>query len=318
MSVAKPIASARFSTGGFAAHERHEAWVARTWPAISPMYETTPIGEFDAASHTYFLSDLTISYSQVSPQSYRRTRKVAQGDGFDHLAFIVPWTGTAAGEVDGEPYVRAPHSLMLVDAARSEQHVSSGNDCVFVTMPRRLAEEALPAVDTLHGLIIPPKEAQLMSSTLRGLRQKLDGLDQSSAPVVQRLIVDVLSITLASVGKAGAHGGAAEADSLAFRAHRLIAQNLGSSTLTVANLGRKLGVSRATLQRAFRESGGVETFIREQRLEAVHGALSSPLERRSISALADVFGFSDGAHLSRLFRARYGLSPSDYRAVILG
>lgn len=282
------------------------------------MYETMPIGEFRATSQTYLVGDVTISYSQVSAQSYRRTRAVARADGFDQLAFIVPWTGTAVGEVDGRAYVREPHSLMLIDATRAEQHISSGNDCALVTIQRKLAEEILPPVETLHGLIVPPREAQLMSSTLQGLRQKLDCLDQSSADIVQRMVLDVLSLTLATGEKANGRGDAASEGSVALRARRVIEENLGSSALTVANLGRKLGVSRATLQRAFRNDGGVETYIREQRLRAVHAVMANPVERRSIGALADHYGFSDGAHLSRLFRARYGLSPSDYRAGILG
>ena len=55
----------------------------------------------------------------------------------------------------------------------------------------------------------------------------------------------------------------------------------------------------------------MQAYIRGRRLEAVRLALADPAAREPIYTLAERFGFSDAAHLSRLFRARYGLTPSD-------
>ena len=77
--------------------------------------------------------------------------------------------------------------------------------------------------------------------------------------------------------------------------------------------GREL-IAVAELHRAFQPEGGVEAYIRDRRLAAVHAALGDSTERRPIIELAEAFGFSDGAHLSRLFRSRYGVTPTDHRA----
>ena len=81
----------------------------------------------------------------------------------------------------------------------------------------------------------------------------------------------------------------------------------------MANLCRRLGLSRSSLHRLFEQEGGVQAFIRERRLEAARLALGDPANREPIYAIAERLGFSDAAHLSRLFRERFGQSPSDFR-----
>ena len=98
------------------------------------------------------------------------------------------------------------------------------------------------------------------------------------------------------------------------RARKEVQAHLGSPALTVANLCRKLGVSRSTLHRLFEEGGGVQAYIRDMRLEAARQALLNPENPERIGDLAERLGFSDAAHLSRLFKARFGETPSDCRA----
>ena len=66
--------------------------------------------------------------------------------------------------------------------------------------------------------------------------------------------------------------------------------------------------------RLFEAEGGVQAYIRERRLEAARLALGDPANGEPIYAIAERLGFSDAAHLSRLFRERFGASPSQFRA----
>jgi AraC-like DNA-binding protein len=47
---------------------------------------------------------------------------------------------------------------------------------------------------------------------------------------------------------------------------------------------------------------------------ALRGALRNPAD--SISSIAFQAGFADQSHLTRLFRARFGLTPAEYRRTI--
>ena len=313
-SVSGPsrIKGARFTAEHLPPGQRHEAWANRDWPSVSPLYETTPIG-VNARSVGYAFSDMKLWFSQITGQRYERTARAARTHGFDHLCVFMGWAGSAVGEAGDRSYHRRPGDLMLVDIAQADRQIGNGDDCVSLMIPRALAETVLPPVEKLHGLVIPAEKAALLSSVLQGMRATLGGLDDSAVPRLRRVLLDILAITLAEVGRATEPAPAARGAAVGLRARREIEAGLGSATLSVANLCRRLGVSRSTLHRAFQHEGGVEAYIRDRRLAAVHAALSDSTERRPIVELAEAFGFSDGAHLSRLFRSRYGMTPTDHR-----
>jgi AraC-like DNA-binding protein len=74
-------------------------------------------------------------------------------------------------------------------------------------------------------------------------------------------------------------------------------------------------VSRRLLYNLFEEEGtSVARWIRERRLERCRRDLLDPaLSHVPASAIAMGWGFADAAHFSRVFRARYGLPPGEYR-----
>lgn len=60
--------------------------------------------------------------------------------------------------------------------------------------------------------------------------------------------------------------------------------------------------------------GGVAHYIQEQRLTRACAELCNPAhDHRRIYEVAFALGFSSEAHFSRVFRATFGLSPSDAR-----
>jgi AraC-like DNA-binding protein len=74
-------------------------------------------------------------------------------------------------------------------------------------------------------------------------------------------------------------------------------------------------MSARTLHRMFEhEASTVTDYIRSRRLGAVLRDLTDPvLANRSIAAIAARWCFTDQAHFTRAFRARYGISPSAAR-----
>jgi AraC-like DNA-binding protein len=100
---------------------------------------------------------------------------------------------------------------------------------------------------------------------------------------------------------------------MAARARTEIRANLESPSLNVAGLCRRLNISRSTLHRLFESEGGVQTYIRNSRLDAGRIALLDSTNDERIGAIAERLGFSDAAHFSRLFRARFDETPSQCR-----
>ena len=53
-------------------------------------------------------------------------------------------------------------------------------------------------------------------------------------------------------------------------------------------------------------------YVRRRRLHRIEEELRKG-DRTSLANLADRWGFSDAAHLSRIFRAQFGMPPGEYR-----
>jgi AraC-like DNA-binding protein len=94
------------------------------------------------------------------------------------------------------------------------------------------------------------------------------------------------------------------------KARGYIGDHLADADLAADTLRRFLGVSRATLYRLFESVGGVERYIRYQRLIASNRAL-----RRGDARLAKqvwtTYGFASASDFSRAFKREFGYSPRD-------
>lgn len=94
-----------------------------------------------------------------------------------------------------------------------------------------------------------------------------------------------------------------------------IDDNLGSPALTPTTIAEAHYISLRHLHTLFSEvDSTVSTWIRERRLERCSEDLLDPLKRDvKIAAVAAHWGFPDAAHFSRLFKRRFGQSPSELR-----
>jgi AraC-like DNA-binding protein len=93
---------------------------------------------------------------------------------------------------------------------------------------------------------------------------------------------------------------------------RYMDRRLAARDLSVEAVAAAHGVSVRTINRLFSESA--ETFsaaLRSKRLARVREELVAG--ESSVAGLAQRWGFFDASHLTRSFRAQYGLTPRDYR-----
>lgn len=86
-----------------------------------------------------------------------------------------------------------------------------------------------------------------------------------------------------------------------------------SDGLTVGELAKIACMSASWFSRSFKAKTGftVHAYVLERRLERAMLQLSS--SKDSIADVAWTCGFADHSHLSRLFRRRYGIMPSEVR-----
>ena len=99
------------------------------------------------------------------------------------------------------------------------------------------------------------------------------------------------------------------------RIHRIIDANFTDPDLDPRRVADCAGISIRYLHQIFEEASETAgARILRRRLEALQHALSDPaLAGVSITRIGFASGFSSAAHISRAFRERYGVTPSDYR-----
>jgi AraC-like DNA-binding protein len=101
-------------------------------------------------------------------------------------------------------------------------------------------------------------------------------------------------------------------------AKAFIAGHLGDPRLCADVVARAVGVTPRHLNRAFAaEQTTVAQYIVARRLDQARADLTSAhLAHFRIADIAFRWGFSSQAHFSRLFRARFGCSPSQVRTTV--
>lgn len=97
------------------------------------------------------------------------------------------------------------------------------------------------------------------------------------------------------------------------RAEQVIRQILPNPALSPEFVADACGISKRYLHELFGDTEAtVSQFIRDERLIAARDEIATARAVR-LAVIAYRFGFSDQAQFSRLFRARFGMTPSDWR-----
>lgn len=93
-------------------------------------------------------------------------------------------------------------------------------------------------------------------------------------------------------------------------------KNLNRSNLSIDSIAQANGLSARQAQRMFARSGVTFTeFVLERRLSLAHKLLIDSRNRhRKVSDIAYAAGFRDLSYFNRVFRRRFGVTPSDMRA----
>lgn len=312
MESKRGIDPLHYSTAGIAPAARHSTWSERGWPSVAAMFESTPLGEFSTSSDLVMLGQVMVSYAEGTARQLHRTPAKIAEDGMDAFCVGILLEGTMRGDAAGRTFEAGGGEILLLDALQPSSVLISTSRSIQLGMPRAVAIEAGFEVAALHGFVVNAAAAAMLVSHLKRIREALPQLSQEEGPRVARTLLDMLALAVNAASRWVTASEEIKASPQA-RARREIEEHLGSASLSVANLCRRLNISRSTLHRLFADEGGVQAFIRTSRLDAARLALLDPANEERIGVIAERLGFSDAAHLSRLFRSHYGETPSDCR-----
>jgi AraC-like DNA-binding protein len=310
----------RFSTDDLPERDRVAVWCDGFANAALQATFNPVVGRpFRQVGAFYVFDNLGVTFGETNGFLARRDKRQL-ADSNDDLLLNVNLLGCSLMSQRGrELRLGSAEAVLLTCGEVLSNHVPEPMRGFTLRIPRLV----------LANLIADPESALMrpvaaLNPALRLLTDYVGLLardHQLSSPELQRAFVthvhDLVALVLGAAGDA-----TAVARSQGLRAARLnairtdIVDHIGDQELSVTEIARRHRVTPRYVQMLFEAAGETFTeFVIQQRLALAHRRLTDSrfAEQLKISAIAFEVGFDNLSYFNRVFRQRYGASPSQVR-----
>jgi AraC-like DNA-binding protein len=264
------------------------------------------------------LATLRLSRVTATAQHVRRTPAKVAASSDDYFLVSIQTEGRGTVSQDGRDALLMPGDFALYDSTRPYDLRFDGPFQQFVLMlPGPTLRTALQGTEALTATTVSGQRGagHLMIGMIRTLAADIDTLAPESAAAVADSVSQILVAGLAALPAARrpavSHLTAYHREQI----KTLARERLRDPELSVAQIAARLRLSPSTLHRAWAgEPCSLSDWIWAQRLDAARRDLCDPASAaRSVSEIAYAWGYSEAAHFSRAFRARFGCAPRELR-----
>jgi len=273
-------------------------------------------GEIAAAR----LATLELSRVTATAQRVRRTpAKIARASE-DYFLVSIQTEGQGVVAQDGREALLGPGDFALYDSTRPYELRFDGAFQQYVLMlPGPTLRSALRETERLTASTVCGSRGagHLMIGMIRTLAADIGTLAPESAVAVADSVTQILVAGLSALPAARR-----EAVSQLTAYHReciraLVRGHWRDPGFGVAAIAQALRLSPSTLHRAWAgEACSLADWLWAQRLDGARRDLCDPaFAARGVSDIAFGCGFNDAAHFSRAFRARFGCTARELRAL---
>jgi AraC-like DNA-binding protein len=305
-----------FDTHGLSPDERFEVWRESVLPLFEPQLDDDTSHEFYARLDGFHLRRALISLAEFSAQRYERALNHRPAEQVDHLLIQLYLTGGYVGENGGRAMRVGPGDISCLDLGASLSTAADNSSAVSLVVPREAMFSLVPPDRINVGEVIAADSAvgRILGHQLTSAWRALRSASADEAEQICQMLLGAVTGAFARDARDFFGDTMSDQDLLdAVRAY--IERNLASRQLTPELLCRRFACSRARLYRLFRPLGGVAAYIRQARLERCMCELSDPYRRDcSVSTVAARWGFTNQRLFERLFRERFGMTPTEARA----
>jgi len=313
--MSNPLPILRYSTEEFPPEERYAKWYLRDWPRQRPIYRTQPTEPFNTTWETTQLGPIIFAVATITAMRWERHIQDIRDSDFDPIILNLMVRGEAQGQIDGLPFHETAGMGHFHDLSLPSLHMSTGSFTYSIIMPRPVAEAWFAPLHDLRALVLTVDQASLLIGFCEQVYKAMPTLTQAQAEPLGRSFLELITTVLKAARPSTTPLISAD-EALHLRASEEIERRLVEGDVGVEALCKALGVSRARLFAAFHKDGGVQAFVLTRRLDRARAALVDIYRHETIGTIAHRLGFSDAAHLSRAFRARYGMTPREYRQLV--
>jgi AraC-like DNA-binding protein len=236
------------------------------------------------------------------------------------FSLYVPTGGQMGVTQNGRSSLVRPGEFVLIDQDLPyEMDIQGEFGFVWVHIPHAELAQRIDDVSSIGGTAYSMRNpyADLAASFLGDVARVADRIDDTHGARIAEHVLDLIALAMTNEGAPSAPAECLQRKALLHRARAYIDQNLRDAALSLERVAAAIGTSSRSLSGFFTDTGTpYRTYLREQRLQhCACDLVAARSAHHSITEIALSWGFADSAHFSRVFRARYGVSPSDYRAL---
>ncbi len=289
-------------------------WIDRVFCGLqSDVYGET---DFDGHMATEQAGDVVLTRLEADRHRVLKNDRQVRGSDVGYLKIVAPYRGTAGVEQWGRQAWVTPGEWCIYDTTDSYRVANPVRvEHLIVMVPKApLVERGLPLEKLMaQRLGSQGGISRLALQAMRGAWQELPSIAPSAARGVGETIIHLVQLSLLEL--AGRDSAPTQREALRESIKQLVARRLGDARLSVDAIAVELNCSRRQLYNAFGdEPDGVAGFILAQRLEACRRDFEDRHQDAiSITEIALRRGFNHPAHFSRAFKARFGVTPSEWR-----
>jgi AraC-like DNA-binding protein len=275
----------------------------------SVLYEKS-FANFEVVAEAWKLGTLNIhrNTKNVPVKFTRHRRHLKNNEPCLHVR--VALHGDTLLDIEGRQYLLKAGRIQLIDYSRTLTGLSAQTTLLGTFIPHSAVgydpSFHPPVIEIDMGSPLGRILADFIADTFERVRAMDARTTTALEPGFYAFISTYVRNTLPEMARPDFQ--AARSNSM----HRFIDQNLHLPEIGIDTLLAKFGAARATIYRDFEDDGGIASYITGRRLDKACEELALSLPRRGlVTEVAEKWHFSSTSHFCKLFKEKFGVSPSE-------
>ncbi|WP_156969738.1 helix-turn-helix domain-containing protein [Knoellia subterranea] len=315
------VAERVWSTHDVPVRDQFAAWEHVACEAFAPVSLSRPPGDHVvdgllASCAMRRVADLGVAWlatgAQVVEHSARHIAQGANGVYFLNL----PLVGSGMAMQDGRMSVTGPGDLVLVNGDRPfTLGFASPFEQISIAIPRASLDPLLADPSQANCVVIKGDSGAgaIAATAIQTLAEQKNPLTAREAHGISDVLLGLVSLAVSTT----IEGAVAPVRLQRFQAALdQVERRLADPELTPHDVAKELSISVSYLTKLFAEHGtSFGRTVLTRRLDRARGllAVGEVPGAATVTQVAMACGFHDSGYFARTFRARFGVTPSEYR-----
>jgi AraC-like DNA-binding protein len=303
-----------WSTDAVAPRERFDYWREAVCKSVFEVTTEAGSDNFTGRLNGRGFGNVRVMSFDCSGHELVRNRKMAENSPADYYVVTLHQRGRSYFSQGHETLPLRPNEIAIVDGRLPFRvNFSDAVSRASAIIPQAMLLDRAPWLRTQPCRKIAPRSdfADLARRHLRLLTAEGGNLKDNQALLLTENLCNLLALATRD-----APVSRMEPVLMRDAVFQYCRQNLHNMDLSPKLVAARFGISVRTLHLRFQEAGdSFGRWVLQNRLEATKKALGDPQQRdASIAEIAYGAGFGDLSYFNRSFRARFSMSPGQWRS----